>query len=138
MSDVDFDIELFWEIYVPNNKIMRDLHRNVKWLFTVEQFVDSTQLTQYQLFRLQPLTEYILQNSAFVLHNMYTITRVNKQMYIADKMSCHMLKLAARFGCISDMLYIAIYYYKTLRYREALSVIKTTKVKLAQPYLMYN
>lgn len=59
-------------------------------------------------------------------------------MYIADKMSCHMLKLAAKFGCVSDMLYIAMYYYKTLRYREALSVIEMTKVKLAQPYMMYR
>uniref|UniRef100_K1R3Q2 Uncharacterized protein n=1 Tax=Magallana gigas TaxID=29159 RepID=K1R3Q2_MAGGI len=53
-------------------------------------------------------------------------------------MSSHMLILAAKFGCVSDMLYIAMYYYKTLRYRKALSVIEMTKVKLAQPYLMYR
>lgn len=47
-----------------------------------------------------------------------------------------MLKFAASFGCISDMLYIAVYYYKTLRFREALSVIETTKIKLAQPFLI--
>jgi tetratricopeptide (TPR) repeat protein len=49
-----------------------------------------------------------------------------------------MLKLAAKFGCISDRLYLAMYYYKTLRYTEALSVIEMTKVILAQPYVMYN
>jgi hypothetical protein len=48
-----------------------------------------------------------------------------------------MLKLTAKFGCISDRLYIAMYYYKTLRYTEALSVIEITKVNLAQPYVMY-
>ena len=48
-----------------------------------------------------------------------------------------MLKLAAKFGCVSDLLYIAMYFYKTLRHREALSVIEMTKVKLAQPGLMY-
>jgi hypothetical protein len=49
-----------------------------------------------------------------------------------------MLKLAAKFGCISDRLYIAMYYYKTLRYTEALSVIKMSKVNLAHPYVMYR
>ena len=59
-------------------------------------------------------------------------------MYIADKRSCYMLKLAAKFGFVSDLLYIAMYLYKTFRHREALSAIEMTKVKLAQPGLMYN
>ena len=60
-------------------------------------------------------------------------------MYIADKRSCYMLKLAAKFGPVSDLLYIAMYFYKTSRHREALSVIENmTKVKLAQPGLMYQ
>ena len=53
-------------------------------------------------------------------------------------MFCHMLRLAVRFGCISDRLHLAMYYYKTLRYTEALSVIEMAKVNLAQPYVMYN
>uniref|UniRef100_K1RE49 Uncharacterized protein n=1 Tax=Magallana gigas TaxID=29159 RepID=K1RE49_MAGGI len=53
-------------------------------------------------------------------------------------MAYHMLKLAGKFGYVSDMLYIAMYYNKTLRYREALYVLEMTKVKLAQPYLMYR
>lgn len=47
-----------------------------------------------------------------------------------------MLKFAASFGCISDMLYIAMFHYKTLRYREAWAVIEKTKVKLAPPFLI--
>lgn len=31
-----------------------------------------------------------------------------------------------------------MYYYKTFRYREAVSVLKMTKAKLAKPYLMYE
>ena len=58
-------------------------------------------------------------------------------MYIAYRMSCHMLKLTAKFGCISDMIYIAMFYCKTFRYREALYITETIKVRLAQPGLMY-
>ena len=74
-----------------------------------------------------------------MLHDMYTDTPGgNKQMYIADKRSCYMLKLAAKFGFVSDWLYIAMYFNKTFRHRQALSVIEMTKVKLAQPGLMYT
>ena len=87
---------------------------------------------------LQRLTAIILQKSAFLLHNTYIHTSgVNKHnMYIADKRSCNMLKLAAKFGFVTDLLYIAMYHYKTFRHREALSVIEMAKVKLAQPGLM--
>eukprot|EP00105_Crassostrea_gigas_P004718 XP_011418024.1 PREDICTED: uncharacterized protein LOC105321456 [Crassostrea gigas] len=135
-SEVDYDVQLVKEsikVIAPSV----DLFDLTKVIHTIEQLVDSP-LTHYQLVALRRLTAFLFQCTAFQLQNMYTNTGVNKQMYIADKMSCHTLKLAAKFGCISDMLYIAMYYYKTLRYREALSVIEMTKVKLAQPYLMYE
>ncbi|XP_052684407.1 uncharacterized protein LOC128164536 [Crassostrea angulata] len=134
MPEVDYDIELFNTMFT---NVGSGKHRYIKAIHTIEQCVDS-HLTHCQVVTLQRLTASALQRIAFILHNMYTNTGVNKQMYIADKMSYHMLKLAAKFGCVSDMLYIAMYYYKTLRYREALSVIEMTKVKLAQPYLMYR
>nr|XP_034304005.1 uncharacterized protein LOC105327925 [Crassostrea gigas] len=112
------------------------LYQIMKAIHTTEQFMDSP-MTHHQVVAMQKFTAFVLQQISFRLQNMYTNTCVNKQTYISDKISCHMLKLAAKFGCVSDMLYIAMYYYKTLRYREALSVIEMTKVKLAQPYLMY-
>uniref|UniRef100_K1QMS9 Mab-21-like HhH/H2TH-like domain-containing protein n=1 Tax=Magallana gigas TaxID=29159 RepID=K1QMS9_MAGGI len=130
--EVDFDIDLF------GNILVRSINKSYpKVIDTVEQLIHSP-LTQYQVLMLQRITASVLLNTAFMLHNMYKNTCVNKQMYIADKISCHMMKLAAKFGCISDMLYIAMYYNKTFRYREALSLIEMTKAKLAQPYLMYR
>ncbi|XP_052687005.1 uncharacterized protein LOC128166106 [Crassostrea angulata] len=138
VSEFDYDTELFNEIKCYNFILTANLHNNMKCLYAVEQLLNSP-LTHYQVAMFQTLTASILQETAFnILHNMYTNTCVNKQMYIVDEITCHMLKLAAKFGCISDILFIAMYYYKTLRYREALSVIKMTKVKLAQPYLMYR
>uniref|UniRef100_A0A8W8LID8 Mab-21-like HhH/H2TH-like domain-containing protein n=1 Tax=Magallana gigas TaxID=29159 RepID=A0A8W8LID8_MAGGI len=134
--EVDYDLELVKE----SDKAVAptvNLFGLTKVIHAIEQLVDSP-LTHYQLVTLQRFTASLFQCTAFQLYNMYTNIGSNKQMYIADKMSCHMLKLAAKFGCVSDMLYIAMHYYKTLRYREALSVIEMTKVKLAQPYLMYH
>nr|XP_034303456.1 uncharacterized protein LOC117681750 isoform X3 [Crassostrea gigas] len=132
--EVDYDVELVMESSKATAHPV-DLFVLPKVIHAIEQLVDSP-LTHYQLVTLQRFTASLFQCTAFQLHNMYTNTGVNKQMYIADKMSCHMLKLAAKFGYVSDMMYIAMYYYKTLRYREALSVLEMTKVKLAQPYLM--
>nr|XP_034326915.1 uncharacterized protein LOC117689505 [Crassostrea gigas]XP_034326916.1 uncharacterized protein LOC117689505 [Crassostrea gigas] len=137
ISEAEFDVQLFGEIRNTDALNTSDLQRCMKILHTIEQLIESP-LTQYQVVNLQKHTATILQNTAFILHNMYTNTGVNKQMYIADKMSRHMLELVAKFGFVSDMLYIAMFYYKTLRYREALSVIELTKVKLVQPYLMYR
>nr|XP_034327867.1 uncharacterized protein LOC117689820 [Crassostrea gigas] len=133
-NEVDYDEELVNETsYIGASRT----NSHNKYIHIIEQLVESS-LTHYQALTIQRLTAFIFQSISFTLHNEYIHTGVNKQMYVADKLSCHLLKLAAKFGCISDMLYIAIYYYMTFRYREALSVIDMTKVKLAQPYLMYR
>ncbi|XP_062607744.1 uncharacterized protein LOC134269558 [Saccostrea cucullata] len=139
ISEAKFDRELFQHVqeiyaydslYIPNLEIcMRSLH-------TIEQMKGLPLLTQYQAVMLQKLTAAVLQKAALLLH-METYTHKNKLRYRADKISCHMLKLAAKFGCISDMLYIAMYFYKTLRYMEALTIIEMSKVKLAKPYVIY-
>uniref|UniRef100_K1QL46 Uncharacterized protein C3orf59 n=1 Tax=Magallana gigas TaxID=29159 RepID=K1QL46_MAGGI len=135
-SEVHYDVEL-----VTQSKLCSltcgDISQTTKAIHMIEQYVESP-MTHHQVVMIQKLATSILQRTSFLLQNMNNDTGVNKQMYIADKLSCHMLKLAAKFGYVSDMLYIAMYYYKTLRYREALSFIEMTKVKLAQPYLMYN
>ncbi|XP_056016735.1 uncharacterized protein LOC125677234 [Ostrea edulis] len=137
VSETELDKEMFIEIFQRNSIPSSDFYLTMKYLNTVDQLTVSP-LTQYQVLMLQVLTAAILHDAAFRLQNMYSNTTENKLMYIVDRMSCHMLKLTAKFGCISDRLYIAMYYYKTLRYTEALSVIEMTKVNLSQPYVMHN
>ena len=140
ISEVLIDRELFVEIYGKGAILLTNLNDCVEYLHTIEQFIGSP-LTQYQILMIQTVTANTLQSSAFMLHDMYCKTntpRCNKQVYIADKGSCYMLKLAAKFGCVSDLLYNAMYLYKTFRYHKALSVLELVKVMLAQPGLMYN
>nr|XP_022310281.1 uncharacterized protein LOC111115736 [Crassostrea virginica] len=137
ISECDHDKELFKEIDCNTSYSPQNLDQCIKYLHTIELMIGEP-LTQYQVLVLQRSTANILQGTAFTLNNMYTNTCLNKQMYIADRMSCHMLKLTAKFGCISDMMYIAMFYCKTFRFREALYITETIKVKLAQPGLMYR
>ena len=138
ISESKLDAELFHEIDIQNPLLCEDLYRALKYLHAVEHLIRSP-LSQCQIIMLQKFTSTILQISAVMLHDIYTNTSGgNKQMYIADKMSCYMLKLAKKFGSVSALMYIAMYYYKTFRHREALSMIEMTKVSLAQPGLMYR
>ncbi|XP_062571137.1 uncharacterized protein LOC134233162 [Saccostrea cucullata] len=136
ISEAKFDRCLYDAILLILKINELDIQSCIRYLYTIEQMIGSPLLTQYQVLRLQRHTAFALQNTAFILH-METYTHKNKLRYRADKTSCYMLKLAAKFGCITDMLYIAMYYYKTLRHIETLSIIEMIKVKLSQSYVMY-
>ncbi|XP_078337021.1 uncharacterized protein LOC111137539 [Crassostrea virginica] len=137
ISEAVFDNKLILELFINDLVPWRNLNSCMERLHMVEQLIRSP-LTKCQTCMLQKTTANNLQTSAFMLHDMFTNTAEgNKQLYISDKRSCYMLKLVAKFGIVSDLLYVAMYFYKTFRHREALSVIEMTKVKLAQPGLMY-
>ncbi|XP_062613040.1 uncharacterized protein LOC134274821 [Saccostrea cucullata] len=135
-SEAQFDVNLFREVEHNGSIPTLNVQGCIQYLHIIEQTFASP-LTQNQVIMRQSLINSVLQNLAFMLH-MNTYTQENKVKYRADKISCHILKYAANFGCISDMLYLAMYYYKTLRYMEALSTIGVIKVKLAQPFVMQN
>lgn len=65
---------------------------------------------------------HILKCAAFILLNTYTNVSFNKLVYTAHKTSLHPSTCwNKRQSLGSDKLYVAIYSYKTCRYREALS-----------------
>ncbi|XP_062606317.1 uncharacterized protein LOC134268135 [Saccostrea cucullata] len=134
-SETRFDLHLLDEIQKIDAPGIPDLSSCVRYLSTTEQLI-GLPLTKYHRVTLQRLLVVVLQKTAFMLHRK-TNTGKNKTMYKVDKMSCYMLRLAAKFGYISDMSFIAMYYYKTFRYTEALTIIEMIKDKLAQPYVMY-
>ncbi|XP_062582900.1 uncharacterized protein LOC134244665 [Saccostrea cucullata] len=132
MHDPVFAMELFQEIHENATLNTLDLISFIKALQKIEKLAYSL-LTNYHIVMLQNLSAIILQQTAFSFYNLlhssiYMYNDNNKEIYIFDKISCHMLKMAAKFGCISAKLYLAMYHYRTCRYREALSVIERTKV----------
>ena len=87
--------------------------------------------SEIQILVLQNLIVRILQSSAFLIHSMqFPTSGCNRDKYSCDRMLRNMLNLATKFGCPTDLLYIAEYYYKTLRYKEALYVAEVTYEKI--------
>lgn len=64
--------------------------------------------------------------------------RSNRKEYKSHKLICNLLKLSGRIGDVSSSLHLAIYYYRTGRYRETLRVSALTKLLISQPHVMYK
>ena len=87
--------------------------------------------SEIQILVLHNLVARILQNSAFQSNLMHLLNSSgNRDKYLMDRMLRNMIKLAARFVCPTDLRYFPMYYYQTSRYREALSVVAMTKIKI--------
>ncbi|XP_062621902.1 uncharacterized protein LOC134283465, partial [Saccostrea cucullata] len=137
LSEFEFDSTSFHCIICENVQGIENLYHCMKGLRAVEQLI-NTSLRPNHVVTLQKHTTTILHEIAFILNNMYIETSRNKMMYIADRMSHRLLKLTGKFGCTSDMVYMAMYYYKTMRFVDALFVIKMTKVLLSHKTKIYT
>ncbi|XP_052704919.1 uncharacterized protein LOC128180806 [Crassostrea angulata] len=99
--------------------------------------LSNLSLTEYETLTLQKCTADVLVKTAFLYLNSLT-ENTNKAVYRSDRLIGNLLKLAGRVGDVSRLLYLAMYYYRTCRYREALRVTALVKSRLIQPYIMYN
>ncbi|XP_062595251.1 uncharacterized protein LOC134256584, partial [Saccostrea cucullata] len=137
--EYEIDSELFKEVHYQSSPIAFNLQGYMRYLQIIEQIISSQFIAQHKVIWLQAITVDVFHKTAFIIQNM-NCTKGNKKKYRSDKISCHLLKLAAKFGCISEILYLAIYYYKTQRYSEVLSLIEETKLKdrLKQLYVVYG
>ncbi|XP_052704680.1 uncharacterized protein LOC128180596 [Crassostrea angulata] len=99
--------------------------------------LSNLSLTEYETLTLQKCTADVLVKTAFFYLNSLT-ENTNKAVYRSDRLIGNLLKLAGRVGDVSRLLYLAMYYYRTCRYREALHVTALVKSRLTQPYIMYH
>lgn len=136
LSEDKFDAEFFENVDFKSAMDISSLNDFDVTEKSWEQLINLPR-TQYEIVMLQRHASSVFQSTAFILRNINSFRRTNKLIYIADKVSCQMLKLATKWGFLSDVLYFAMYYYKTMRYREALSLLDTAKKKLDLPYFLY-
>lgn len=127
-----FDKDVFSAIAGIDTSFPSDLSGCLKTLDTIELLRESTRYPILPKVRVD-----ILQNTAFLLQNMFNKLG-NKKLYIADKISCKMLKLAAKKGFVSDVLFISLYFFSTLRFKDCLFYIDEAKKRLSQDFIMYR
>lgn len=135
-SEADFDIEHVIDLCIISISD-RDLLGYLKTLDIIEQLIELP-LTPNQVIALQRLTASVFPKIAFLLYGSHKNNSLNKHMYIVDRISRNMLKLAAGIGYFSDRLYLAIYYYETQRYRKADTILTNTRANIVKPYMMHD
>ncbi|XP_061165723.1 uncharacterized protein LOC133174640 [Saccostrea echinata] len=94
-------------------------------------------ISPYQSLTIQFCTAKTLIHLAFAIANSVSCCS-HKKNYIIDRKICNMLQLAARLGPMSNLLYLASYYYRTGRYDKTLRITYFTKQKLSSDFIMYN
>ncbi|XP_065929585.1 uncharacterized protein [Magallana gigas] len=111
--------------------------------FILVLILSNRSLTEYETLTLQQYTADVFVDTAFI--NLTTSSssdgtniKVNKKIYRSDRLTSNLLKLAGRVGDVCCLLNLALYYYRTCRYAEALHVTALVKSRLTQPYIMYN
>ena len=110
LSELELDFHLFREIFaVDILNHFGDLCVYLEHLEVVEQMLCSP-ISEIQILVLQNLIVRILQSSAFLIHSMqFPTSGCNRDKYSCDRMLRNMLNLATKFGCPTDLLYIAMY-----------------------------
>ncbi|XP_062613907.1 uncharacterized protein LOC134275660 [Saccostrea cucullata] len=135
ISNTELDISLFEELRAYNQSVssaveFAALMKNI-------EIEIRKRLTPYQEATVQIMTSDILRNTAMLkLCNVYQHKNRNKVYYTANYVS-RLLKLSCTLGCVSDILYLAMYYYKTCRFEQSLSCLQKAQDRMTNPCIIY-
>ncbi|XP_062608948.1 uncharacterized protein LOC134270716 [Saccostrea cucullata] len=90
--------------------------------------------SQCQSLTLQCCTAEVCARIPFIISNNAS-NIPHKCVYHSHRNLCNILKLSSRIGTISHSLYLAMYYYRTGRYKDALHITNLTKERLSRTYI---
>lgn len=132
-SVVDMDISIKKEVFRLSLR-PRNLQRCFIFL---ESIVCRSQLSlsEYQKVVLQYCTADVLVRTAFIYLNASSDCS-NQKNYKLDRYCSNMLKQAGTVCDESNLLFLAMYFYRTCRYQKALHIAVMTKSKLMQRNMM--
>lgn len=80
----------------------------------------------------------VLQRLTVKTFNHCVFIRLSSNTKKTDKFAFRALELAEKHGCVSDLLFFAMYFYRTRRYHKALDLTDKAKCILLKPYMLFN
>lgn len=117
-----------------------DLKRCYVYLLFPFKFLHLS-LSEYHIVTLKTCIVEALIETGFLVLNTFVFVQpncTNRKIYRSNRLIGNLLKLAGRLGNLSHLLYLAMLYYRTYRYREALQVIALVQSRLAKPFVFYS
>lgn len=139
MFDILMDEHLFLEVsmlltfrlYVVDRREFAGL------LLALEQ-LQKARLTVFQSITVQYVLSSLLRNFAFCISTQnLAILSNRKRTFIYDN-SLNMLKLASKIGCASEILHLALYYYRNCQYLQSIKCLQKAQEKMLKPYVIYR
>jgi hypothetical protein len=133
ISNIRLDMNIFNEIYSINTPVA-DRKHFVAYIKGIESVIRRRE-GPYQLVCIQKITSQVLITTAWYLTQ--KSWPCNKDVtHICNKIS-HMLQIASQIGCVSDILYLAMHYYKMCRFERSLRCLQKAQERMSVPYDMY-
>ena len=97
-----------------------------------------TRLTEYQTTTVDRHRFTLIRDfSWFMVNQILTISSNRDRIYIYKK-AINMMKLATRMSSSSEILYLALFYYRICAYEKSLKCLQMAKNKWFMPYVLYD
>ncbi|XP_062603878.1 uncharacterized protein LOC134265675 [Saccostrea cucullata] len=133
-TSTELDISFFKEIQ------LLECYRSVEdfpfCMNKVERLM-RPKLTSHQVVTLQCMTSSLLRNSSLSIQNDIDPNK-NRAVYCNIYKVTAMLKLPCTTGFVSDILYLAMYFYRTRRYELSLNCLKKAQERMSAPFIVYD
>ena len=134
ISAVMLDVCLYEEISCIGNCFVNNSEEAVRSIIAHEQLQNSA-LPLFQRVATQYLLSELLKSFSCLLSTQAIVT--NKTWKSFDKTSLNMMKLAVKIGCVSQILYLAIHYYRNCQYEESMRCLLRAQEKMSKPHVIY-
>jgi hypothetical protein len=134
ISNIRLDMNIFKEIYIITTPVS-DIKHFAAYIKGIESLIRRRQ-GPYQLLCIQKITSQLLIRTAWYLTQ--NAWPCNKGVALTSDKVCYMLKLASKIGYVSDILYLAMYYYRMCRYEQSLRCLQRAQERMSVPYVVYG
>nr|XP_022288212.1 uncharacterized protein LOC111100530 [Crassostrea virginica] len=135
ISDVMLDVCLCEEITCVGCFFVENLEEAVRSMIAFEQLQNSA-LSLFQTVTTQYLLSDLLKNVSCLLSSQAIAT--NKKWKYSYSKSLYMMKVAKKIGCVSQLLYLAIHYYRNYQYEMSLGCLRKAQDRMSKPYAIYQ
>ncbi|XP_078319750.1 uncharacterized protein LOC144621065 [Crassostrea virginica] len=135
ISDVMLDVCLYEEIIILDSLFVKNSEEAVRAVIAFEQLQNSA-LSLFQTVTMQYFLSALLKNFSCLLSSQAIAT--NKKWKYSDNKSLYMMKLAVKIGWVSQIIYLAIHYYRNCQYEESLRCLHRAQDKMSKPYAIYQ
>ena len=137
VSNVALDVGLFWEIHVLGEVKVNNEKEFGMTLISIEKLINEPSISSFRTVGAQYFFSSLIRNCSWLLCQQFELFSNKKRKIQLDR-SLKLMKLATKFGFVSDILFLALYYYKICRYELCIECLNKARKKFSLPYVMYR